>query len=354
MLTGYNVHHTYDWNYANVPLPPEGMRVPECPGRWTFCGLPVGSPLGVPAGPLLNSRWILYYAALGFDVLTYKTVRSRARVSYALPNLLPVGGPFDGDLSMVRTQTGDVPWDSWAISFGMPSKAPAIWQADVEAARRELPSAKLLVVSVVASPDDDWTLDRIASDFAMCARRARDAGADAIEANLSCPNVCSQEGSLYQSAEASRVIAEAIRRSVPDAPIVLKVGTLGDRGQTEAFVSAVAGTSSAISTTNTIPATVIDANGSPLFSGLKRGIGGRMIGARCLAELQMLASVIADTDADLKIISVGGVSTARHVIERLADGAHHVQIATAAMLNPGIALDIRRHLHTEMAALETR
>jgi hypothetical protein len=46
--------------------------VPDVPGHWTFCGLPVASPLGMPAGPLLNSRWILHYAALGFDVLTYK------------------------------------------------------------------------------------------------------------------------------------------------------------------------------------------------------------------------------------------------------------------------------------------
>ena len=49
------------------------------PRRRQFCGIPVQSPLGIPAGPLLNSRWLLYYASLGFDVLTYKTVRSSAR-----------------------------------------------------------------------------------------------------------------------------------------------------------------------------------------------------------------------------------------------------------------------------------
>ena len=52
------------------------------PGQWQFCGLPVNSPLGVAAGPLLNGRWCLYYASLGFDVLTYKTVRSRRRECY--------------------------------------------------------------------------------------------------------------------------------------------------------------------------------------------------------------------------------------------------------------------------------
>ena len=85
----YDIARSYDWNYENVPAPPE-IEVPAVPGEWHFCGLPVASPLGIPAGPLLNSKWILYYARLGFDVLTYKTVRSSYRGCYEPPNLLPV------------------------------------------------------------------------------------------------------------------------------------------------------------------------------------------------------------------------------------------------------------------------
>ena len=87
----YDIGESYEWNYQHAPdSPPGAIEVPTVPGEWTFCGLPVASPLGMPAGPLLNSRWIHYYAALGFDVLTYKTVRSRFRASYDPPNLLPV------------------------------------------------------------------------------------------------------------------------------------------------------------------------------------------------------------------------------------------------------------------------
>src|SRR5262245_6963102 len=88
-LTGYNWRETYDWNYHNVPEP-QTIPEPAIPGKWDYCGLPVHSPLGIAAGPLLNGKWILYYASLGFDVLTYKTVRSTERASYALPNLQPV------------------------------------------------------------------------------------------------------------------------------------------------------------------------------------------------------------------------------------------------------------------------
>jgi len=80
-LSRYNIHETYRWNYEHAPDPVD-VEIPAIPGAWFFCGLPVGSPLGIPAGPLLNGKWVRYYASLGFDVLTYKTVRSQSRECY--------------------------------------------------------------------------------------------------------------------------------------------------------------------------------------------------------------------------------------------------------------------------------
>ena len=239
--------------------------------------------------------------------------------------------------------------ESWAISFGMPSKDPDVWQEDVEAARRGLPAGKVLVVSVVASPEDEWTLGRIAADFARCARLARDAGAHAIEANLSCPNVATQEGHLYASPEASREIAAALRDAAPALPIVLKVGLFNDAGHAEALVGAVTGYADAISTTNTITAVVRRPDGTPIFDGQRRGIGGRLIGARSLAELVMLRDAIDRAGSNLGLVSVGGVSSAPDVLERLAIGADHVQLATAAMLNPMVGITIRDALSKGVA-----
>src|SRR5262245_62215826 len=50
-------------------------------------GRPLNSSLGIAAGPLLNSKWVEAYARLGFDILTYATVRSAFRPAYALPNI---------------------------------------------------------------------------------------------------------------------------------------------------------------------------------------------------------------------------------------------------------------------------
>ena len=344
----YDIAQPYQWNYEHAPLEAPPVEVPVVAGPWNFCGIPLNSPLGVPAGPLLNSRWILYYAALGFDVLTYKTVRSSFRESYELPNLLPVRADSLGREGLEVVAAGNfAAVRTWAISFGMPSKDPAVWRADVECARRGMRPGQVLVVSVVASPQPGWSIEQVAADFARCASWAAQSGAQAIEANLSCPNVCTQEGDLYLLPEASRIVASAIRSEIVRLPLILKIGLFPSREQAEALIAAVDGIADALSTTNSITAMVKGAAGEPLFGGLKRGIGGAAIASRCLSETQMLARIIADRGSTLRLISVGGVSSADDVRSRLGAGAHHVQIATAAMLDPLVAIRIREQLAHE-------
>ncbi|MEZ5399596.1 MAG: hypothetical protein R2729_07985 [Bryobacteraceae bacterium] len=334
----YDIAKSYDWNYDHPPEAPL-VAAPPLPGAWDFCGIAVNSPLGMPAGPLLNSAWIGYYAALGFDVLTYKTVRSRYRQSYDVPNLLPVAADrLDGEGTEIDAAVGgDV--HTWAISFGMPSKDPGEWRRDVGRARRLMKPGQVLVVSVVASPEPGWTLDQLAADFAECAYWAAEAGAQAVEANLSCPNVCTQEADLYLDPVAAAAIAAAVRARVPRLPVLLKVGLYPDRERAAAVVVAVSQRVDAISATNSITAVV---RGE--FGGLRRGIGGRAITARCLEETRMLGGVIRESGSALKLVSVGGVMNAGDVRDRLAAGAHHVQLATAPMLDAAIGLQIRREL----------
>ena len=344
----YDIAQSYQWNYEHAPFETPRVEVPEIAGPWNFCGIPVNSPLGVPAGPLLNSRWILYYAALGFDVLTYKTVRSSFRESYELPNLLPVRADSLDREGMEVAAAGDsADVRTWAISFGMPSKDPAVWRADVECARKGMHAGQVLVVSVVASPQPGWSIEQVAVDFARCALWATESGAQAIEANLSCPNVCTQEGDLYLSPAASRAVATAIRSEIAGLPLILKIGLFPRREQAQALVESVDGIADALSTTNSITATVKGSAGEPLFGGLKRGVGGAAISSRCLAEAQMLTQIIADRGSRLRLISVGGVASANDVRSRLDAGAHHVQIATAAMLDPLVAIRIREQLAHE-------
>jgi dihydroorotate dehydrogenase (NAD+) catalytic subunit len=340
----YDYRRSYDWNYSNAPETFWDGEVPRLHGTWDFCGLEVNSPLGMPAGPLLNSAWILHYAKLGFDVLTYKTVRSIDRPCYEQPNLLPVtAGQLTGKNDVVSAADSAERTRSWAISFGMPSKDPSVWRADVERARKGLSAGQVLVVSVVASPQPDSTPESIAQDFAQCAYWAKEAGAHAVEANLSCPNVCTSEGQLYTSPDASRLVSQAIRHAVGNIPVALKIGLFGSPAAADAFIGAVSDYADALSTTNSISASVVRGSAT-LFDGLTRGIGGVCIRDRCLEEVRMLSALIANRHLRMKLIGVGGVFTAGDVLSRLEAGAHHLQLATAAMLDPFAGIRIRQQL----------
>src|SRR4030095_2167975 len=145
-----------------------------------------------------------------------------------------------------RLQGGDAPLSageemrgSWAVSFGMPSKSPDIWRADIENTRRALPRHKLLSVSVVATPEPHWTADDLAEDFARCARWAVESSADAVEANFSCPNVASADGQLYPQPEIAGRLAARLRAAAGTTPLLLKIGHVTDEAQAAALVSAV-------------------------------------------------------------------------------------------------------------------
>jgi dihydroorotate dehydrogenase len=341
-LPRYDWRQTYDWNYQQAPAPAPHEE-PIVPEQWDFCGLQVGSPLGLAAGPLLNGRWILYYAALGFDVLTYKTVRSRHRPCYPWPNLQPVAATElrrSGATLAAEAEAGG----SWAVSFGMPSKAPEVWRADVEATRRALPKDKVLSVSVVATAEPDWTLDELADDFARCARWAVDSGADCVEANFSCPNVASVDAQLYQQPYAAGRVAARLRQAVGSRPLLIKIGHVADEALAAALCKAVASQADALVMVNCIAATVVDAKQRPLFGGERRGIAGEAIREAALDQVRLFARVIREHGLQVRLVGVGGITTAAQVRAHVEAGAHAVQLATAAMLDPAVGLTIRREL----------
>ena len=339
-LDGYAWRQSYDWNYEHVPTP-MAHDEPLVNDKWDFCGLPVASPLGIAAGPLLNGRWILYYAALGFDVLTYKTVRSRARACYPVPNLQPIEAVHVRGNESALPASNDM-CGSWAVSFGMPSRAPDVWRADVEATRRALPGNKILSVSVVATPEPNWTLDDLAADFARCAKWAVESGADCIEANFSCPNVASADGQLYQQPEAASLVSARLREAVGSKPLLLKIGHVTDEALAVALSKAVAPHADALVMVNCITATVTDARQRPLFDGQRRGIAGEAIREAALDQVHLFAQVLHLHALELRLVGVGGIASAPQVRAHLVAGAHAVQLATVAMLNPRVGLDIRR------------
>jgi dihydroorotate dehydrogenase (NAD+) catalytic subunit len=338
----YDLRQSYRWNYENAPEPVDA-DIPDVPGDWSFCGLPARSPLGMPAGPLLNGKWILYYASLGFDVLTYKTVRSGQRECYPLPNLVPIAtGQLAGgesELPELTEMTG-----SWAVSFGMPSSLPDQWRADIEATRAKLAREKLLSVSVVGTVQPEWSIDDLAADYAQCARWAFESGADVVETNFSCPNVSTCDGQLYQQPNDAAIVAQAVRDAIGKTPFIIKIGHVESESDAVALLDAVSGRVDALAMTNSVAATVRGTGGDLLFGGQKRGICGAATFEASLQQTRLFARLIEARAESLRIIGVGGASTADHVQQYLKAGAECVHIATAAMADPEVGLSIRRDL----------
>jgi dihydroorotate dehydrogenase len=338
-LPRYDIRQSYRWNYEHAPDPVE-CEVAALTGPWTFAGLPAAGPLGVAAGPLLNGKWILYYASLGFDVLTYKTVRSGYRPCYPMPNLVHVPDVDRRDDQLDVIATGE-PSATWAVSFGMPSSQPDQWRRDIEATRRQLGREKRLSVSVVGTVQPGWSIDELADDYALCARWAVESGADAVEANLSCPNVDTCDGQLYQRADEAGIVATAIRHQIGEVPLILKVGHVVEQRSARMLLQSVAESATAIAMTNSVSGRVRTADDRLLFDGQRRGICGLATFNASRDQVAMFSRLIDRLGLSLKLIGVGGASSAEHIHDYLEAGAECVHLATAAMLDPGVAVKIK-------------
>lgn len=336
MFARYDPTQSYQWNYQHAPAP-VAERQPPWPGQFTYAGLPAPSPLAMAAGPLLNGRWLRYYASLGFDVLTYKTGRSRAHPCYPLPNLVPVSDR----LAAGRQRQTDSMSGTWAVSFGMPSAPPRQWREDLEQTRNQLPADKILSVSVVGTMQPGWGIAELAADYAQCARWAVDAGADVVEANLSCPNVATCDGQLYRHPADAAVVAAAVAAATGDAPVILKIGHVSEPALASELVTRLAAHATALAMTNSVARPVLGPDGAPLFDGQPRGICGAAIRQASLDQVAMFAESIQRSGLKLKLIGVGGVATAQHLQQYRQRGAESVQVATAAMLDPNLAIRLR-------------
>ena len=346
-MVTYRIDRSYDWNYQNGPV--YSASLPKVPGARLkdFFGIPVRSRIGVAAGLLLNSAWIDLYSHLGYDLLTYKTVRSRPRKCQPLPNWVYVDAP-DVSAQKVLYRAARRPTDptevTSAVSFGMPSKAPDVWTADVACARKRLRKGQALIVSVVASPAPGEGEKELIGDFARLAGMAREAGARVIEANLSCPNVCTSEGNVYLDPGLSRKVAHAMRKEGKDVPLTLKAGYYQDTLLLKEFLRAVADAADGVVMVNGVSCRVIDPDGSPAFGKGRETVGvlGRGINNSCLANVRSAVSFIEKEKLPIEILAVGGVSSSEDAAAYFNSGAYAVLMGSAPMFDPLLAVRMKR------------
>lgn len=346
---------------------------------WKVLGFDLGFPIGIPASVLtVNSKWIHYYAQRGFNIFTYKTVRSHAFPTHHPPNWL-FARQLDSPLSETETELPRVIIDerSWpkdprafsmVNSFGVSSFAPDVWQQDVAETLGLLAPWQLLIVSVMGS-SEKYQDEDLVSDFVRVARLAEEAGARAIELNLSCPNRVKPDTGLVEDTLLCESVDDAIRvthkvrdgLSNDETRLVVKLGQM-EREDLRTLIQEIAPDIDGVAGINTISVEACDQSGNPGFVGTvdhpdshrkKAGLSGIAIQAKAQRFLADVLSVKREQGVELDVLAMGGVMTADDVDRRLQAGAAAVQVATIAFFDPEFCFDVARTLQLDQASRVT-
>ena len=344
----YRIDRSYSWNYGHAPKLPRVRRLPAAPGGKLF-EYTLNSPLGIASGPLLNSKWVEAYARIGFDVLTYATVRSSAVPALGLPNIRPVENREQAAVTTRRAGlNGDL---TLAVSLGMPSMEPDVWRRDVRRARERIGKGQMLIVSVLgttASKDREALIE----DYATCARWAAESGADAIEVQLAWPDpFADQPQAIYENVPLAAQILHRVRTSVA-VPVLAKLGAFKTPRMLHDTATKLAPWVGGFTLVNGFQRRVLDERGNAAFEGSGREraeiVGGDTFEAASRQVLEMLAWRRAGC-WDRAVLAVGGISTIERADQLLREGADAALLATAALWDPLFAVRFRQERASAVA-----
>ncbi len=169
-------------------------------------------------------------------------------------------------------------------------------------------------------------------------------GIDALEINISCPNI--KEGGIAFGTRLDAA-AEVVRacRDTTDLPLITKLSpNVSNIGEFAACV--VEAGSDMVSLINTYPALAIDIETRKPMIG--NGYGG--YSGRAIKPLAVRAVYEAAKAVDVPIIGMGGIFSVEDAIEFFIAGAAVVAVGTAIFADPGTPLRIIDGIDTWLEA----
>jgi dihydroorotate dehydrogenase (NAD+) catalytic subunit len=173
-------------------------------------------------------------------------------------------------------------------------------------------------------------------DYAELCERCDGEDVEAIELNLSCPNVDEVPSGVGE------VVAAA--RAVTSKPLYAKLAPAADVA--ENAKAAEAAGADGLSLVNTVKGLALEER--TLRPVLARGAGG--LSGPALRPLALAAVFAAYEAARLPIVGMGGVASGRDALELLAAGASDVALGTILFSDPAAPTRIRAELEAELAA----
>ena len=174
-------------------------------------------------------------------------------------------------------------------------------------------------------------------DYAAVTRRFDDSPIDAIEINISCPNI--KEGGVQFGnvpEMSARVVAAC--RAATNKPIITKLSP----NQTDICENArlcIDAGSDGLAVINTVMGMAIDIeNRTPILGNFRGGLSGPAIKPIALLKTQQVYEVAKQHD--VPIIGQGGITTTNDALEFLIAGAATVGIGTALFYDPLVCTTI--------------
>jgi dihydroorotate dehydrogenase len=175
--------------------------------------------------------------------------------------------------------------------------------------------------------------------FGRMARLANELQVPYVSANLSCPNLGNKSGLMYKDPAIVARIVTVMKRELGTIPLIIKVGAFkpSERLLMEEIITKVAANGAyAIYGINSIPARVLNKDGSPTFGPDREicGVTGTQIRTLAKEFVQDAHEIIKRKNLNLRIFACGGVTNSEDFDFYGEIGADAVLCATSIMANP--------------------
>jgi len=178
-------------------------------------------------------------------------------------------------------------------------------------------------------------------EYERVTERFEDSDIDAIEINISCPNVKEGGVAFGNDPEMSARVVAACRKKT-SKPLITKLSPNQTDIQTNARLCIEAGTDG-FAVINTLMGMAIDATTrKPVIGNIQGGLSGPAIKPIALLKVHQVYQVAKDHN--VPIIGQGGITTPDDAIEFMIAGASAVGVGTALFYDPLVCKKINKGL----------